>query len=272
MTDTLIKDRVKLVVRDQLAYVTLARADKRNGLDFAMMEALVEAANQIRRDRSLRAVILQGEGKAFCAGLDFGKVTKTPVKLLRAFTKYGVKKTNLFQEMCWCWRELPIPVIACVQGQCFGGGLQLALAADFRFARSDSEWSVMEAKWGLVPDMTGIATLRELVRIDVAKELTYTGRVISGDTALQLGLVSHIAADPLAGAEALADDIKTRSPDSVSAAKALIQSSWHADEREVLQQESNSQFKLLRSKNQRRAMQANFKKTSPSYLPRQRDY
>lgn len=268
----LIKQRVRLEIDQHLAYVTLCRADKRNGLDLVMMEALIETAQRIKKDRQLRVVIVQGEGKAFCAGLDFASVTKTPVKMLQAFTKYGVKKTNLFQEMCQCWRELPIPVIAAVHGACFGGGIQLALAADFRFARTDSSWSVMEAKWGLVPDMTGMVTLRELVGIDVARELTYTGRIISGEKAHQLGLVSHLSDTPLEAAKTLAEEISQRSPDAVSAAKSLIRQSWNADESSVLNLESRLQFKLLRSKNHRRALAANKAKEAPQYQPRQHDY
>lgn len=271
MSET-INERVTLELKGELAFVTLARAEKRNGLDFAMMEALVETAKRVRKNRALRAVILQGEGSAFCAGLDFGSVTKTPLKLLQAFTKYGVKKTNLYQQMCYCWRELPIPVLAVMQGQCFGGGLQLALACDFRFATPDSEWSVMEAKWGLIPDMTAMLTLRELVRMDVARELTYTGRIITGSEAHMLGLASHLADDPLAAALTLAEAICTRSPDSVSAAKSLLNQSWHADDATVLGLESSFQFKLLRSKNQRRAMKANFAKQRADFLPRQADY
>lgn len=270
--DKLIKQRVRVASKDAIAYVTLERADKRNGLDFAMMEALVDAAKLLRRERSLRAVILQGDGKAFCAGLDFGSVTKDPLRMLRAFAKYGVKRTNLFQAMCQAWRELPIPVIAVVHGQCFGGGLQLALAADFRFATPDSDWSVMEAKWGLIPDMTGMITLRELLPIDWVRELTYTGRIIKGQEAHRLGLVSHLANAPLADARKLADEIAERSPDAVAAAKSLIRKSWQADESDVLEMESSLQFKLLRSKNQRRLMRANFAKKRAEFLPRQGDY
>lgn len=270
---TNIKDRITLNINGQFAYVNLARPDKRNGLDLTTMEALVEAAKRIRSNRELRAVILQGEGKAFCAGLDFASVTKQPVKALRAATRYGVKKTNLFQEMCWCWRELPIPVLAVIQGQCFGGGLQLALAADFRFALPDSQWSVMEGKWGLIPDMTGMVTLRELVSIDVAKELTYTARVISGEEAGKLGLASHVTDNPLADAEALAAEIATRSPDAVNAAKSLLQATWQdADSTDVLRKETRMQIKMFRSKNQRRLMKANFAKKVVDFLPRQREY
>jgi len=268
----LINNRVRIETRNNLAYVTLARPDKRNGLDFDMMTALVDAANIIKKDRTIRAVILQGEGKAFCAGLDFARVMTKPLKVLQAFTKYGVKKTNLFQEVCYCWRTLPVPVLAVVQGQCFGGGIQLALAADFRFTYADSEWSIMEAKWGLVPDMSGMVTLRELVPIDVARELTYTGRIISGAEAQRLGLASHVADNPLEAAETLAAEICTRSPDSVSAAKSLIRQSWSTTEANALDLESRLQFKLLRSKNNRKLLAANKKKETPTYVPRQSDY
>lgn len=268
----LIKNRVRLETKNNLAYVTLARPEKRNGLDFDMMTGLIEAADLVKKDRSLRAVILQGEGKAFCAGLDFASVMTKPLKVLQAFTKYGIKKTNLFQEMCYCWRTLPVPVLAVVQGQCFGGGIQLALAADFRFTYANSEWSIMEAKWGLVPDMTGMVTLRELLPIDVVRELTYTGRIISGEEAKRLGLASHLADDPLAAAETLAAEICTRSPDSVAAAKSLIRQSWSTSDSTALDLESRIQFKLMRGKNHRKLLAANKKKTTPTYVPRQSDY
>lgn len=269
---SLIHDRVKLEKKDGIAYVTLSRPDKYNGLDFPMMEGLVETARLIRKDRELRAVILQGDGKAFCAGLDFGTVMKQPVKLLRSFTKYGIKKTNLFQEVCWCWRGLPIPVIAVLHGYCYGGGMQIALAADFRITTPDCEMSIMEIKWGMIPDMTGTVTLRELVPMDVAKELTMTGRLFTGDEAKTMNLVTRVAANPLEEAEKLAQAIKTRSPDAISASKALFQQSWNVPEAQAFDVESKLQFKMLRSKNQRRAMQANMKKEAPTFGPRERDY
>lgn len=269
----LIKDRVRLDREGDIAVVTLARPEKRNGLDLAMMEALVATAGRLGKDRTLRAVILKGEGSAFCAGLDFASVTReSPLKLLRSALKLG-KKTNLFQQMCWCWRELPVPVFAVIHGQCFGGGLQMALACDFRFTTPDSQWSVMEAKWGLIPDMSGMLTLRELVSIDVARELTYTGRVISGEQAQALGLASHVMAEPEAAARQLIGEILTRSPDSVSAAKALFDTTWHNSEPDaIFAHESSMQFKLLRSKNHKRSLQANFAKQHPDFLPRQRDH
>lgn len=272
MTTQTFQNRVTLDKNGPVATVTLDRADKYNGLDFAMMEGLVDAASAVRKDKSLRVVILKGDGKAFCAGLDFGTVMKQPVKLLRSFTKYGVKKTNLFQEVCWCWRELPIPVIVVLHGYCYGGGMQIALAADFRISTPDCQMSIMEIKWGLIPDMTGSVTLRELVPMDVAKELTMTGRLFDGTEAKAMNLVTRVAVDPLAEAQALAEAIAARSPDAISATKALFQNTWAASEREAFNEESRLQFKLLRSKNQRRAMKANADKKAPQFANRERDY
>ena len=266
------ESRVTLSINDHIATVSLNRPDKYNGLDLEMMRGLVASAKTIKKNRDVRVVILRGEGKAFCAGLDFATVTKTPLKMLLAFTKFGIKKTNLFQQACWAWRELPVPVIAVLHGYCYGGGLQLALAADFRIATPDCELSVMESKWGLIPDMTGTVTLRELVPMDVAKELAMTGRRFDAVEAKTLHLVTQVAEQPEQAARALADAILTRSPDAVSATKALFQSTRHAAEEQAFDRESSLQFKLLRGRNQGEAMAANLKKREPRFRPRQRDY
>ena len=266
------QDRVTLAIEGHIATVSLNRPDKYNGLDLEMMRGLVACAKTIKKIRDVRVVILRGEGKAFCAGLDFATVTKTPLKMLLAFTKFGVKKTNLFQQACWAWRELPVPVIAVLHGYCYGGGLQLALAADFRIATPDCELSVMESKWGLIPDMTGTVTLRELVPMDVAKELAMTGRRFDAVEAKTLHLVTQVAEQPEQAARALADAILTRSPDAVSATKALFHSTRHAAEDQAFDRESSLQFKLLRGRNQGEAMAANLKKREARFRPRQRDY
>ena len=266
------QDRVTLAIEGHIATVSLNRPDKYNGLDLEMMRGLVACAKTIKKNRDVRVVILRGEGKAFCAGLDFATVTKTPLKMLLAFTKFGVKKTNLFQQACWAWRELPVPVIAVLHGYCYGGGLQLALAADFRIATPDCELSVMESKWGLIPDMTGTVPLRELVPMDVAKELAMTGRRFDAVEAKTLHLVTQVAEQPEQAARALADAILTRSPDAVSATKALFHSTRHAAEDQAFDRESSLQFKLLRGRNQGEAMAANLKKREPRFRPRQRDY
>lgn len=272
MSEKLFKNRVRLEVRDEVAYVTLARAEKYNGLDLDMLEGLVAAARSIRKDRSIRAVILSGEGKVFCAGLDFGSVMKQLTRMLRAFAKFGLKHTNLFQEAAWAWRKLPVPVIAVTHGRCYGGGLQIALAADFRFTTPDCLFSVMEIKWGLIPDMTGSVSLRELLPMDVAKELAMSGREFDGNEALALNLVTGVAEEAMAAAETLAGQIKARSPDGVAAAKALFEQTWQAGEGAAFNIESKTQFKLLRGKNQREAMKANFEKRAPQFKNRQYDF
>ncbi|MGB1581388.1 MAG: crotonase/enoyl-CoA hydratase family protein [Nevskiales bacterium] len=267
-----MKNRVRLEVRDEIAYVALARAEKYNGLDLDMLDGLVEAAKRISKDRSIRAVILSGEGKVFCAGLDFGSVTKQPARMMRAFAKFGLKHTNLFQEAAWAWRKLTVPVIAVTHGRCYGGGLQIALAADFRFSTPDCVFSIMEVKWGLIPDMTGTVSLRELLPMDMAKELSMTGREFDGTEAKSLNLVTGLNAEPMAAAQALAEQIKTRSPDAVAAAKALFEKTWQAGEGEAFAVESKFQFKLMRGKNQREAMKANFEKRAPAFKKRQYDF
>jgi enoyl-CoA hydratase/carnithine racemase len=263
-----MQDRVKLEYRDGVAYVTLNRGDKFNGLDLDMLEALVSTARAIRRERSVRAVILRGDGPAFCAGLDFGSVSKQPLRMFRAFLKYGVKATNLFQEACWCWRELPVPVLVVLHGRCYGGGMQIALAADFRFSTPDCELSILEAKWGLVPDMSGTVTLRELVPMDLAKRLTMTGEMFSGTQAKAWNLVTEVADDPLAAAEALVAQLKTRSPDAVAGTKALFQQTWGASENAALDIESRIQRKLILGKNHKIARTANFRKVVPQFVDR----
>lgn len=267
-----MSDRVLMEVREDVAYVTFNRPDKYNGLDREMMLAMVATAKKIKKDRSIRAVILQGEGKAFCAGLDFPSWTKTPSKMVTGFLKPRPGTTNLFQEVAWCWRKLPVPVVAVTRGHCFGGGIQIALAADFRFSTPDCEFSIMEIKWGMIPDMSGTIPLRELTRMDVAKELTMTGRIFDGKEALELGLVSGVSDDPLKDAEALVAQIKARSPDGVAAAKALFHKTWNASESSALATESLIQAKILAGKNQRIAVKANFAKKLPAFIKRQFDY
>jgi enoyl-CoA hydratase/carnithine racemase len=260
-------DRVLLEVRDSVAYVTLNRADKYNGLDLPMLRALVAVAARVEADRDVRAVILAGDGPAFCAGLDFASVGKDP----RGFALAALKlpgRLNLFQRACWAWRELPVPVIAVLHGHCFGGGMQLALAADFRFATPDCELSVMEGKWGLIPDMTGSVTLRELVPMDVAKRLTMTAEVFDGRQALAYGLVTGVAEDPAKEAEALAGQLLTRSPDAVALTKKLFHRTWGQRPARAFWTETVLQVRLLRGANHRIARTANLAKEAPAFVSR----
>src|SRR6478735_5232335 len=175
--------QVSCTVEDGVAQVRLDRPDKLNALTLEILDELVATAHRLRRDRTLRAVVVAGEGDAFCAGLDFGAVLRQPAKIVTSFVPRPWRGTNTFQEACWAWRRVPVPVVAAVHGHCLGGGLQIALAADFRFATPDSRWSVLEGKWGIIPDMSGIRSLAQLVGIDTAKRLKMTAETITGERA-----------------------------------------------------------------------------------------
>jgi enoyl-CoA hydratase/carnithine racemase len=261
-------DRVRLEVKGSLATVTLTRADKHNGMDLAMLDAVRGAAVQLRKDKRVRAVILRGDGPSFCAGLDFKSVMGNAKAAATGFAALWSPVRNKFQDWSMAWRDVPAPVIACVHGNCFGAGIQLALGADFRIATPDAKLSVMESKWGLIPDMGGAALLRELVPLDLAKELAMTGRIFSGAEAHALGLVSHLSDDPVDAAHKLAAEIETRSPDAVAAAKFLMQEAWGTGEAGALAAERRWQRRLLGSRNQRIAVARNLEKKDLPYGPR----
>lgn len=261
---------VSCEVADGVAQVRLTRPEKLNALTLQTLRELVAVARDLRADRTLRAVVLSGEGSSFCAGLDFATVTRSPAALAKAFVPLPWRGTNLFQEACWAWRRLPVPVIAAVEGHCLGGGLQIALAADFRVAAPDSEWSVLEGRWGLIPDMSGIASLKQVVGIDTAKLLTMTARRVSGTEAQRLGLVTEVAEDPHEAALLLARELATRSPDAVAATKRLFDGTWTASLRRTFAAERAEQLFLLATGNTKRARAAAYSRTSPEYGPRAR--
>ncbi|EAP98218.1 enoyl-CoA hydratase [Janibacter sp. HTCC2649] len=255
-------------IENGVAHVALNRPDKLNALTLDTLGELISTAQRLKSDRTLRAVILSGEGDAFCAGLDFGTVMREPKRVAAAFAPRPWRGTNLFQEACWTWRRLPVPVIAAVQGHCLGGGVQIALAADFRITTPDARWSVLEAKWGIVPDMTGIKSLSQQVGMDVAKRLTMTGEMISGTEAVRLGLATQENIDPYAGALALASAIAERSPDSVAATKRLFNRTWSASDRRTFLWERLEQARLLMGANHAEAQRANAEREAPAYQPR----
>ncbi|AYF75973.1 crotonase/enoyl-CoA hydratase family protein [Nocardia yunnanensis] len=236
---------VSLTFDGDRAYVALDRPDKHNGLTLDMLRELVRVAGVIGKRSDIRAVILSGNGPSFSSGLDVAKAMGNPLDVVRSFVPLPWRGTNTFQEACWAWRRLPQPVIAVVHGRCYGGGLQIALAADFRFATPDSEFSVMEAKHGLIPDMTGAATLSRLVGIDKALLLTMTADPVDAPYAERIGLVTEVTADPLAAAEKLADRIAARSPHAVASAKKLFDRSWQASVRRTLAVERATQLPLI---------------------------
>lgn len=264
-----MKSKVVLIeTRDRVAHVRLNRPDKHNGIDFELLDGVIAAAESLKKDRALRAVIVSGEGSSFCAGLDFKSVLARPAKAATVYLELWKPYVNKFQRWSLAWREIGAPVIAVVHGHCYGGGLQLALGADLRVATPDAKLSVMEVKWGLIPDMGGAALLRELLPIDVAKELTMSGRVVSGTEAQRLGLVTHVADDPLAKARELAAEFAARSPDAVAAAKFLLQEAWSADPSRAAAAERRWQRRLLGHTNQRISVERNLKKSDRPYARR----
>ena len=259
-------------VEDGIAQVRLNRPDKLNSLTLPLLRELTQTAHGLAKDKNVRAVVIGGEGRTFCAGLDFASVMSDRKGVLKTFAPRPWRKggTNDFQEAVWALRSIPAPVIAAVHGHCLGGGVQIALGADFRYATPDSTWSVLEGKWGIIPDMTGIQSLSEVVGIDVAKRLTMTSEMFSGDRAHQLGLVTEISEDPVAAATGFAQELLQRSPDALAAAKRLFDDTWHATPRRTFRRERREQVALLRSENAKIARVAGLKKEAPVFQPRER--
>ena len=258
-----MSERVTLCISEGIADVRLASPDKLNALDGAMFEALVTTGERLAADRTLRAVVLSGEGRAFSAGLDVASFVGAGGRDL--FARSAASPANFAQRAAWVWTELPVPVVAAVHGVAFGGGLQIALAADLRIVAPDARLSVMEIKWGLVPDMSGTQTLRRLVRLDVAKELTFTGRIVSGVEAVELGLATRLADSPRDAALELAREIAGREPRAVRAAKRLLDASGVVGVAEGLRLEEELQRTLIGKPNQLEAVRANVEKRAPRF-------
>ena len=260
---------------DGVIELQLARDYKMNALDPAMFDALIDAGARLKADRTVRAVVLAGRGKAFCAGLDMQSFERMGQGAAADVLGAGAAGADLMvrthglanaaQQVALVWRELPVPVIAAVHGVAFGGGFQIALGADVRMVAPDTRLSVMEIKWGLVPDMGGMVLMRELARTDVVRELTFSGRIFSGEEALALGFATRLAADPLAEALRLAHEIAAKSPDAIRAAKRLLNASMSLGAAELLLAESREQKALIGSANQTEAVRANIERRAPLF-------
>jgi len=261
-----MSERVQIDIDGHVADVTLNRADKMNALDLKMFTALAEAADSIGSDKSIRAVVLHGAGGNFCAGidpsvlgeseLDFAKTLDTPV---------APSPANFFQRAAYAWRELPVPVVCALEGVVFGGGLQVALGADIRYASPNARLSIMESKWGLIPDMAISTTLRGLMAPDHIKELAWTGRVLDSTEAKTLGLVTAVVDDPLAASRKLAAECATRSPDSIRGIKALVNNAWQLSDADSLAMEARLQSGIIGGENQLEAVSANLNKRKPNF-------
>ena len=269
---TLTDELVTVDIQDGVADVRLNRPDKYNALSPGMFQAIIAAGEDLATKAEVRAVVLSGNGRGFCAGLDMntmsglgGGDSATQSSDSPSLLARDERPENFAQRPAMVWKRLPVPVIAALHGVAYGGGAQIALGADIRIASPDLKMSVMEIKWGLIPDMSITQTLRNIVPLDVAKELTFTGRVLSGEEAHELRLVTHVSDDPHAHAMTLAREIASKSPDAVRAGKKLLESSWYADERTGLELESSLQMALIGSDNQLEAVRANFEKRAPRF-------
>jgi enoyl-CoA hydratase/carnithine racemase len=268
--DNLMEDRIRLSIKNGIADVRLNRADKMNALDPAMFKAIADTGARLKQDTSVRAVVLSGEGRAFCAGLDVERITALargesllPFADLTRRT-HGI--ANFVQHIVWVWREIAVPVIVAVHGVAFGGGFQLALGADLRYVAPGTRLGLIESKWGLWPDMAGTQLMRSLAREDVVRELTYTGRIFSAEEALAYGFATRLSADPLGEAIATARDIAGRSPDAIRAAKRLLNQVVAAGALSALTAETDEQRVLIGSANQIEAVRANLDNRAPKFM------
>ena len=270
-------DRVKVSIEGGIADVRLDRADKRNALDPAMFDAIARAGKDLVSNKEIRAVVLSGSGASFCAGLDFasfqsmanGGSSSSETKSNSGENAGAMQPgsiTHLAQQICWVWQEVPVPVIAAIQGHALGGGMQLALGADIRIAHPDTQFAMREVHWGLIPDMTGTLMLSRLVRDDVAKDLVFSARVISGTEAHQLGVVTRLTDSPLETAMQIASEIAERSPDAVRGAKALINRLSNAGAAEHFAEERKIIYSLIGKPNQVEAVMSNFEKRPASFV------
>ena len=265
-----IAARVSVSIDAGVAHVQLMRPDKRNALDPAMFEAIAKAGEDLAANREIRAVVLSGNGSSFCAGLDFASFQSMAGGKNSGVNAGAMKPgaiTHLAQQICWVWQEVPVPVVAAIQGHALGGGMQLALGADLRVAHPQTQFAMREAHWGLIPDMTGTLMLSRLVRDDVAKDLVFTARIITGQEAHQIGVVTRLAENPLETAFQIAGEIAGLSPDAVRGAKALINRLSNAGAAEHFAAEREIIYKLIGKPNQVEAVMANFEKRPAKFGP-----
>ncbi len=252
-----------------VADVRLNRADKYNALNSDMFEAIAEAGESLKSNNDIRVIVLSGEGKGFCAGLDMMSMMSEPGGPAgenndRFEPKEG-EIANFFQKPGYVWAEQNVPVIAALHGAAYGGGFQIAMGADIRIARADTKLSIMEIKWGLIPDMSALATLPNIVSMATAKDLTYTGRIVESEESLRLGLVNQVVEDHMTSAFELAELIASKSPDAVQMDKRLIEAAWEMSAAESMKLEAKLQQEVLGKPNQVEAVVANMQNRPPEY-------
>ena len=267
--------RVLIDIENHVAHVRLNRAEKMNALDNAMFEAIVAAGEQLKADTNVRAVVLSGEGRAFCAGLDMGNFANMAKGDSNTAAEVSgdqgrlEKRThgvaNRAQYVSWVWRELQVPVIAALHGVALGGGCQISVGADMRYAAPGTKLCIMELRWGLVPDMGATPFLQKILGDDVARELTYTNRVILAEEAKELGLVTRVCENPVEEALKVAAEIANRNPAAIRAAKRLLNNAPFEGAAETLLAESVEQDAIIGSPNQVEAVMANLEQREPKF-------
>lgn len=261
-----MSDRVTVSISDGIADVRFNRPDKRNALDGEQFAAIEQVGEDLKSADGVRVVVLSGEGESFCAGLDFSMFSgmadgeRTRSDTGNPGDLPGGRITHRGQQICWVWQELPVPVIAAVHGHALGGGFQMAMGADIRIAHPDTKWSVREVHWGLVPDMTGTFMLSRLIRSDVARELTYTARMVDGREAFGLGLCTRLSDTPYDDAMALAGEIAARSPGAVQGSKALFNKMFAEGAADQFEMERRLIGQQIGSPNQIEAIMSNMER------------
>jgi enoyl-CoA hydratase/carnithine racemase len=248
------ENRVGLMIEEQVARVELNRPDKHNALDLDMFRAIVATQKKLAAEKSVRAVVISGHGVDFCTGLDIKALMKDRSGMLKLLWKWLPWRANLAQQVSVGWRQLAVPVFAAIHGRCWGGGLQIALGADFRFVEPGASLSIMEGKWGLIPDMGGTLALSELTPRDHAMLLAMSAQEFSGARALELGLATCVTDEPFEAAIAAASELTERSPDAVAAVKRLYRKSWNSGSGKALARETAYQIRILSGNNQRIAV------------------
>lgn len=257
---------VQFDVEEHVAHVRLNRPEKHNAISLDLFAELALVGDRIAGDAAVRAVVLSGAGDNFCAGIDTSVFAELSAEVgAGAMAPSAPSPANLFQRAAYVWREVPVPVVCAIHGVAFGGGLQISLGSDIRYAAPDAKFSIMEIKWGLIPDMAISTTARDIIPADKLRELAYTGRVVAAPEALDVGLITAIHDDPLAAAMTLASEIASRSPDAIRAMKTLFNSGLDLTEADALALEAKLQLSVIGAKNQLEAVQANIEKRVPNF-------
>ncbi len=245
---------VTLNIEAGVATVTFNRPDKLNALSYESFVQLARIIKQLKKEKSLRLVIIDANGSDFCTGLDVKNISRSPTKMLKLLFKWLPGNANLAQRVTIGWQEIKAPVICKIHGRCFGGGMQIALGADFRLASSDAQFAIMESRWGLTPDMAGSVMLQGLMPYDQALKLTHMAEPISANTAQEVNLVTQVCDDLDHECEQLKAALLAQSPDALAANKRTYQKRMLVNRRQLLAAETFNQIRILRGKNVKRAI------------------